>query len=68
MFNKEELQKIKMGHPSKYGPYIIDRYMAGNGLGWIVQAPGQKPFISRDPEKVLKHISIQDEIEDLGNF
>jgi hypothetical protein len=43
----EKLKQIKIGHPFRYGPYMIDRYMAGNGLGWIVQAPGIMSFLLR---------------------
>ncbi len=53
----EKLKQIKIGHPFRYGPYMIDRYMAGNGLGWIVKPPEGKPFVSRDLEKVLRYIT-----------
>jgi hypothetical protein len=66
--NIEKLKQIKIGYPFRVGSYIIDRYLTGTGLGWIVQSPEGGTFISRDPEKVLKHISTQDEIEDLGSF
>jgi hypothetical protein len=65
--DKENLKRIKMGHPVKYGQFLIDRYLAGNGLGWIVQAPGQKPFISRNPEQVLGYITAG-ETKDLGEY
>jgi hypothetical protein len=46
-----------MGHSVKYQQYTITRYIAGDRLGWIVQPGHGRPFVSRDPEKVLRYIT-----------
>jgi hypothetical protein len=51
------LEKIEMGHSVKYQQYTITRYIAGDRLGWIVQPGHGRPFVSRDPEKVLRYIT-----------
>lgn len=67
--NIEKLKRIEIGHPVRYGQYVIDRYLAGNGLGWIIQSPEGRTFISRDPEQVIQYISSYlIEVEDLGEY
>jgi hypothetical protein len=60
LLDKDSLEKIKMGHSMEYQQYTISRYIAGDRLGWIIKPPEGKPFISRDPEKVLRYIASEE--------